>query len=327
LIEKIEYSYEELLGRELWEIGTFRKIAASKDAFIELQKEEYIRFEDMPLKTKSGKSINVEFVSNVYLVNNEKVIQCNIRDITDRKKTEQDLKESESRLRELNITKDKFFSIIAHDLKSPFSSIIGLSELLVDQVGKNDYKGISEYANMIQTSSWRAMDLLTNLMEWSRSQTGRMVFNPININLAELIEETSALLQESANQKNITISMNLPAGLTVFADKSMINTILRNLISNAIKYTNPGGKIDILAVKGEKEMTVKVSDDGIGIKEDDLGKLFLIEASRSTRGTSDEEGTGLGLILCKEFVSKHGGKIWAESVYGQGSMFAFTNPV
>jgi PAS domain S-box-containing protein len=327
LMNVLGYSYEEFLGKELWEIGIFKNIEDSKAAFIELQNKGFIRFEDMPLETKNGKPINVEYVSNVYLVDKAKVIQCNIRDISDRKRAEDNLKESEKRLRELNATKDKFFSIIAHDLKSPFTSIIGLSELLSDQVSKNDYNGIDEYANMIQTSSWRAMDLLTNLMEWSRSQTGRIVFNPQNINLADLIDESSALLQESANQKNIVITKNLPAGLTVFADKSMINTILRNLISNAIKYTNPGGKIDITAVKGERELTVRVSDDGVGIKENDLAKLFLIEASRSTRGTRDEDGTGLGLILCKEFVSKHGGKIWVESVHGQGSRFAFTIPV
>ena len=281
----------------------------------------------MPLETKNGKPINVEYVSNVYLVDKAKVIQCNIRDITERKRAEENLKESEKRLRELNATKDKFFSIIAHDLKSPFTSIIGLSELLAEQVSKNDYKGIDEYANMIQTSSWHAMDLLTNLMEWSRSQTGRMVFNPVNLNLGELIEEASALLEESANQKSITIAKDLPVGLIMFADKSMINTVLRNLISNAIKYTNPGGRIDISAIQGEKELTVNVSDNGVGIKEETLEKLFLIGASTSTRGTSDEEGTGLGLILCKEFISKHGGKIWAESLPGQGSRFAFTIPV
>jgi len=266
-------------------------------------------------------------VSNVYLVDKAKVIQCNIRDITERKRAEENLKESEKRLRELNATKDKFFSIIAHDLKSPFTSIIGLSELLAEQVSKNDYNGIDEYANMIQTSSWHAMDLLTNLMEWSRSQTGRMVFNPVNIKIGELIEEASALLEESANQKSITIAKDLPVGLIMFADKSMINTVLRNLISNAIKYTNPGGRIDISAIQGEKELTVNVSDNGVGIKEETLEKLFLIGASTSTRGTSDEEGTGLGLILCKEFISKHGGKIWAESLPGQGSRFAFTIPV
>ena len=327
LIEVLGYSYEEFLGKELWEIGIFKNIEDSKAAFIELQNKGFIRFEDMPLETKNGKPINVEYVSNVYLVDKAKVIQCNIRDITERKRAEENLKESEKRLRELNATKDKFFSIIAHDLKSPFTSIIGLSELLAEQVSKNDYKGIDEYANMIQTSSWHAMDLLTNLMEWSRSQTGRMVFNPVNLNLGELIEEASALLEESANQKSITIAKDLPVGLIMFADKSMINTVLRNLISNAIKYTNPGGRIDISAIQGEKELTVNVSDNGVGIKEETLEKLFLIGASTSTRGTSDEEGTGLGLILCKEFISKHGGKIWAESLPGQGSRFAFTIPV
>jgi PAS domain S-box-containing protein len=327
LISVLGYSYEEFLGKELWEIGIFRNIEDSKAAFIELQNKEFIRFEDMPLQTKSGKPINVEYVSNVYLVDKAKVIQCNIRDISDRKQAEENLKESEKRLRELNATKDKFFSIIAHDLKSPFTSIIGLSELLAEQVSKNDYRGIGDYANMIQSSSWHAMDLLTNLLEWSRSQTGRMEFNPVNIDLVELIEEASELLQESANQKNIAISKFLPASLIWSADRSMINTILRNLISNAIKYTNPGGRIEISAVQGEKELTVSVTDDGVGINEDNLKKLFLIEVSNSTRGTSDEEGTGLGLILCKEFVSKHNGKIWAESVPGHGSRFVFTIPV
>lgn len=327
LIEILGYTYEEFLGKELWEIGIFKNIEDSKAAFLELQNKGFIRFEDMPLETKKGRPINVEYVSNVYLVDKAKVIQCNIRDISDRKRAEENLKESENRLRELNATKDKFFSIIAHDLKSPFTSIIGLSELLADQVSKKDYNGIDEYADMIQTSSWRAMDLLTNLMEWSRSQTGRMEFKPVNINLVRLIEEATALLQESANQKNITISKFLPASLISFADKSMINTILRNLISNAIKYTNTGGKIEISAFQGEKELTISVSDDGVGINEENLNRLFLIEAGGSTRGTRDEEGTGLGLILCKEFVSKHHGNIWAESVPGQGSRFAFTIPV
>lgn len=327
LIEILGYSFDEFLGKELWEIGIFKNIEDSKAAFVELQNKGFIRFEDMPLETKSGKPINVEYVSNVYLVDHVKVIQCNIRNITERKKAELQLKESEKRLLELNATKDKFFSIIAHDLKSPFTSIIGLSELLAEQVGRKDYDGIEEYANMIQSSSWRAMDLLTNLMEWSRSQTGRIEFNPVSINMAELIDEVSELLNVAAKQKNITISKDLPAGLTLFADRLMINTVLRNLISNAVKYTNNGGTIEISAVLKEKELEVSVKDNGIGLKKEALDKLFHIEESVSTPGTQDEEGTGLGLILCKDFVSKHGGKIRAESEPGNGSRFVFTIPV
>lgn len=327
LIEILGYSFDEFLGKELWEIGIFKNIEDSKAAFVELQNKGFIRFEDMPLETKSGKPINVEYVSNVYLVDKVKVIQCNIRNITERKNAELRLKESEKRLLELNATKDKFFSIIAHDLKSPFTSIIGLSELLAEQVGRKDYDGIEEYANMIQSSSWRAMDLLTNLMEWSRSQTGRIEFNPVSINMAELIDEVSELLNVAAKQKNITISKDLPGGLTLFADRLMINTVLRNLISNAVKYTNNGGTIEISAVLKEKELEVSVKDNGIGLKKEALDKLFHIEESVSTPGTQDEEGTGLGLILCKDFVSKHGGKIRAESEPGNGSRFVFTIPV
>jgi PAS domain S-box-containing protein len=327
LIDILGYSYEEFLGKELWEIGIFKNIEDSKAAFIELQNKGYIRFEDKPLETKSGKPISVEYVSNVYMVDDAKVIQCNIREITERKIAEAHLKESEARLLELNATKDKFFSIIAHDLKSPFTSIIGLSDLLAEQVGKKDYEGIDEYANMIQSSSWHAMDLLTNLMEWSRSQTGRMEFNPANINLSGLINEVIELLNDSAKHKYITISEDIPADLSLFADRLMLNTVLRNLVSNAVKYTNIGGTIRISAVLREKELEMAVKDNGIGIKTETLEKLFHIEESISTPGTQDENGTGLGLILCKDFVLKHGGKIWAESEPGNGSRFVFTIPV
>jgi PAS domain S-box-containing protein len=326
LIDMLGYSYEEFLGKELWEIGIFKNIDDSKAAFIELQNKGYIRFEDMPLETKNGRPINVEYVSNVYYVDKAKVIQCNIRDITDRKRAEEALKESEKRLLELNATKDKFFSIIAHDLKSPFNSIIGLSDLLTEKIHRKDYSEIEEYAMIIQNSSWRAMDLLTNLIEWSRLQTGRMEYNPVYIEIVSLINEVTELLNDSARQKSITVSREVPPYFNVLADKPMISTVLRNLISNAIKFTKTGGNIVISVVGKNKELVVAVSDNGIGIKKDALGKLFLIGATVSTRGTSDEEGTGLGLILCKDFILKHGGKIRAESEVGKGSKFIFTLP-
>ena len=247
-------------------------------------------------------------------------------DITERRKAEEAIKENESRLRELNATKDKFFSIIAHDLKSPFNSILGLSNMLADQVREKNHEGIEEYAGIIQKSTQRVFDLLMNLLEWSRSQTGRMEFSREYIELGALISEVIELLGESAHLKSITIIRELPRNMLVFADKAMISTILRNLISNAIKFTYPGGKIVISSDKKPDELMISISDNGIGIKKEVIDKLFRIDETYIAPGTQEEKGTGLGLILCKEFIEKHGGKIWVESEVDKGSTFYFTIP-
>ena len=327
LIEILGYRYDEFIGKELWEMGIFRNIEESKAAFIELQNKGYIRFENMPLETKNGLQINVEYVSNVYYVDKVKVIQCNIRDISERRQMEIALKESETRLRELNSTKDKFFSIIAHDLRSPFSSIIGLSELLTEKMHKKDYEGIEEYTAIIQNSSWRAMDLLTNLIVWARLQTGRMEFKSENVDLVSLINEVTELSSDFARQKSLTIYREVPSSIIVLGDKAMISSVLRNLISNAIKFTNPGGKIVISTEQNKNILTIIVTDNGVGIKKNEIDKLFHIESCISTPGTKEEQGTGLGLILCYDFVQKHGGKIWVESEAGKGSIFKFTIPL
>ncbi|MFP4622474.1 MAG: ATP-binding protein [Bacteroidales bacterium] len=250
----------------------------------------------------------------------------NVRDITERKNAEQALKASEDRLAGLNATKDKFFSIIGHDLRGPFNSIIGFCNLLTNQLQQNDYGGVERYARIIRDSSYRAMDLITNLLEWSRAQSGKIEFNPEYIELVTVINEVTDLLDDSAEQKSITISQHLPHNLPVFADKDMVPTILRNLISNGIKFTNPGGEIMIRADQQDDRMRVSVADSGVGISEEGLDKLFTIENSRPTLGTQHEKGTGLGLLLCKEFVEMHGGQIWAESREGEGSTFYFTLP-
>lgn len=247
-------------------------------------------------------------------------------DITERRQYEETLKNNETHLRELVATKDKFFSIIAHDLKSPFNSILGLSNLLVEQIEEKNYEGIEEYAGIIQKSSIIVFDLLMNLLEWARSQTGRMEFSREYIELGTVINEVIELLNQSANQKSITIIKELPRNLLVFVDKAMISTILRNLISNAIKFTRQGGQIVILADKKPDELMISIADNGIGIKKEAIGKLFRIDENHVTLGTQNERGTGLGLILCKEFVEKHGGKIWVESEVGKGSEFCFTIP-
>jgi signal transduction histidine kinase len=238
-----------------------------------------------------------------------------------------ELKAQKSQLLELNATKDKFFSIIAHDLRSPFNAIMGLSDLLVEQIKQKDYDGIEQYAGIIRKSSQKAVNLLMNLMEWSRSQTGRMHFNPKQVDLIESIIETIALFDEVARKKGIVIKSKLPSNATVFADLAMINTVLRNLISNAIKFTRSEGEIIVeLLATNAHELIVSVKDNGIGIQEKRVEKLFQIDSSQSTPGTSNEQGTGLGLILCKEFIQKHGGKIWAESEVSKGSTFYFSLP-
>ena len=255
-----------------------------------------------------------------------KSVVLNVRDITKRKNAEQALKESETRLSELNATKDRFFSIIAHDMKSPFHSILGLSELLYEQIRENNYKGLEKYASLIQKSSQQALNLLTNLLEWSRSQTGRIEFNPEYLELVEQINSGIELLNNYALQKSISITKNLPASIPVFADKAMTETILRNLISNAIKFTSPGGKIIIGAKSNQNEVIIWVKDNGVGIAKEDAEKLFRIDHSHSTPGTQRETGTGLGLLICREFVDLHSGRIWVESECGKGSTFYFTLP-
>ena len=168
------------------------------------------------------------------------------------------------------------------------------------------------------------MDLLTNLMEWSRSQTGRMIFAPRYFDLVEFLADIIPLFSDIAGQKSITIQMDIPPKVSVFADQAMISTVFRNLISNAIKFTKAGGKIVLSVNQNTTGIVVSVQDTGIGIPEIMIGKLFQIDQCYSTPGTNREQGTGLGLILCKEFVEKHGGKIWVESEEGKGSVFFFT---
>ena len=250
-----------------------------------------------------------------------------IQDITERKLAEKALKENEERLRDLNATKDKFFSIIAHDLRSPFTSIIGFIDLLIDKIQKKENDGIEKYSRIIAKSSRMAMDLLTNLFEWSRLQTGKMEFKPAQIDLAAIIHEVLDHISDSAWQKSIEISKEFPASVSAFADKQMISTVLRNLLSNAIKFTNAGGVINISVIPKKNELLISVKDNGVGISQPDVEKLFRIDVGHSTSGTDGEQGTGLGLMLCKEFVLKHKGKILVRSEVGIGSEFVFTLPV
>ncbi|MCF7921133.1 MAG: PAS domain-containing sensor histidine kinase [Candidatus Marinimicrobia bacterium] len=277
---------------------------------------------------KNGGWVYLEAFGNNQLDNPViNAVVLNVRDITERKNAEQMIKENEVRLKALNDTKDRFFSIIGHDLKNPFSSVVGFSNLIVDHIQKEDYKSVAEFATIIQSSANRAMSLLSNLLEWSQAQTGKIEFNPEYIELVSVINDVMALFDDSAGQKSITLSKNLPHSLPVLADKAMINSILRNLISNGIKFTRPGGVIIIIAEQAENELVVSVADNGVGIKPAAVDKLFRIDTAYTTAGTNRETGTGLGLLLCKEFIDLHGGRIWIESELDKGSTFSFSIPI
>lgn len=236
------------------------------------------------------------------------------------------VEQSTKKLAQIVDTNTKFISIIAHDLRSPFSSIIGALELL--KAGMNDFKKneIEEFIDIAYNSANSTLSLLDNLLVWAISQNKEKSFNPVKINLYELIVEEIENINFTARQKQIVIHNSIEPDLNINADIQMVKTILRNLISNAVKYTNPGGEITLSASEGERFVEITVKDNGIGISSEAQGNLFKIDSFHSSAGTNNEHGTGLGLLLCIEFVEMHGGNIWIESELGKGSEFKFTLP-
>lgn len=237
-----------------------------------------------------------------------------------------ELKQNEADLKQLNATKDKFFSIIAHDLKNPFSTIMGFTDLLLMYPQNNTPEKYERFVKMIHRASNQGFNLLENLLEWSRSQTNRIQYTPENLKLNHVIKESIALIESKAKQKNITIRYENAAELEIYADNYMLSTILRNLLSNAVKFTPTGGVITVETLQKNDKTLIKIKDSGVGISPENQRKLFRLDKNYSTTGTSQERGTGLGLILCKEFTDKHDGTIWVESEQGKGSVFTFTIP-
>jgi signal transduction histidine kinase len=227
----------------------------------------------------------------------------------------------------LNTDKDRFISILSHDLKSPFNNLLGLSEVLTEDIRKLDIDEIESIANNINKSARIAHNLLEDILMWARTQQGKIPFKPQKLSFRDIYINVFEILNPNAKAKNISINYSEQDKINIFADINMLKTVLRNLVSNAIKFTNSGGAINIIAEENSGNVTISVSDNGIGIKPDDLIKLFDISQVLTTTGTAKETGSGLGLLLCKEFVEKHGGKIWVESEVGRGSEFKFTLPL
>jgi PAS domain S-box-containing protein len=267
--------------------------------------------------------------NNIFpVIEDDKLIKLKgvIIDITNRKRAELALKENERKLLQLNTDKDRFISILSHDLRSPFNNLLGLSEVLTEDIRKLDIVEIEEIAKNINKTAQTTFNLLEDILMWARANSGKIPFNPKTLSLEDICKNTLEIFNQSAKAKNIAINYSVPDHINVFADIDMLKTVLRNLVSNAIKFTNKNGAININAEENDGNVTISVFDNGIGIKPDDLTKLFNISEVLTTKGTAEETGTGLGLLLCKEFVEKHGGKIWVESEVGKGSEFKFTLP-
>ncbi len=226
----------------------------------------------------------------------------------------------------LNSDKDRFISILGHDLKGPFNNILGFSELLSEDIHNLNTNEIEDIAKNINKAAKRTYKLLEDILIWARIQKGNVLFKPQTLSFSDICMNVVDILTQIANAKNITISCYTADKLDVWADKEMLKTILRNLVSNSIKFSNSGDVISLVAVQADSTITISVSDNGIGIPCESLAKLFDISQVLTTKGTAGETGTGLGLLLCKEFVEKHGGRIWAESVAGKGSVFSFSLP-
>ena len=338
---QVNEKFSKILGSTLEEVtsDTYLKMIYSEDLefFLENMRRlntGKIKLFSMEMRYfKPDGNLIWTYLTCVPLWTEKDTVRLNLRilvDITHRKRNEEDVNRYLTELENLNHTKDKFFKIIAHDLRNPFSGIIGISDLLEERLKTEDNEHSTEllkHIRMIQTSSKSAFNLLENLMQWARSQTGEISFSPQNISIKTTISTTLLLLSGNAFRKNIQISIEAVTDEKVYADESLVSTILRNLLTNAIKFSYPNGKIIVSTRTNNKFIEISITDFGVGIDKANLEKIFRIDSKFSKPGTENEKGTGLGLILSKEFTELQGGEIWAESEIGSGSIFTFTLPL
>ncbi len=309
------FSYEEAEKRLEHVRKVFRSSEKSEiDVKVDLPDGKIIYFVTLidPIKDEHGKICWVSCIS---------------KNITERKEAEITIKLQNDKLGKLIDDKNRFMSILAHDLRGPFNSILGFLDLLLINIRKYDTDKIEKHINIVYNSAQNTYDLLEDLLIWAGAQSGKLPFEPQKNKLSAICNNAIENLKLNANNKNIAINYLGGDEIFIFADTNMINTILRNLISNAIKFTKHSGLIEIHAEKNSTSATITVIDSGVGIEADSLTNIFDSSKRNTTLGTSNEKGTGLGLLLCKEFIEKHGGNIWVKSELGRGSEFKFTIPL
>ena len=289
----------------------------------EINDKFYVEQAEQPCK--DGRKIWTEVVSKYYHnpITGRMEIHGVTRNISERKKAEIELKQKNDELEKINAEKDKFFSIISHDLRSPFNGILGITKLMASDLKQFSMQEISDISHSLNQSANNLYRLLNNLLEWSRMHRGAMDFNPEYFHLNSIVKDLEKLFDDTAAQKEITLIDNVNENIFINADKNMMETVLRNLISNGIKFTKNGGKVTISAEKKEGKVRISVEDTGIGIPDEIIDNLFRIDKQPGRMGTNNEPGTSLGLVLCKEFIEKHGSRLELKSEVGKGSNFSF----
>ncbi|NQU86866.1 MAG: hypothetical protein HQ541_14010 [Mariniphaga sp.] len=292
--------------------------AADLMAVIELKDEEI---------KKLNKSLAEVNARSANLVARRELQVVNIRELNTELQYEVEVRQNtEENLKKLNETKDRFFSIIAHDLRNPFISFVNLVTILKEHSESFTKDEIIELIGDLHSSALNTQTLLENLLEWTKTQTDRLEVEPKAYRLKSIFDEIMLVCKHHADSKNITIESKINDEITILADKNMICTVMRNLLSNSIKFSEKESKINVLATDINNKIIISVKDNGIGISQKNMEKLFRLDSKITSHGTDNEKGSGLGLILCKEFIEKNGGKISVESKPGEGSIFTFSVP-
>jgi PAS domain S-box-containing protein len=321
------FTQEDVSGKLSTEINIWA-IPEDLDKMIAGIKEKgFIKNLESKFRCKDGSLKTAIISANIIVLNNEPHILTIARDITERKQAEDEIKQKSKELAKSNAEKDKFFSILAHDLRSPFNGFLGLTQIMVEEMQSLTKAEIQEIAVDMSKSATNLYRLLENLLKWSQIQQGMISFNPEVIQLDLVVGESIDMIQESANNKDIELVTDIPADLVAFADKNMLQSTVRNLVSNAVKFTPKGGKIKLSAKASVNQcIEIAIQDSGIGMNQFLIDNIFRFDVKTNRLGTENEPSTGLGLMLCKEFVEKQGGEIWVESAEGSGSIFHFTIP-
>jgi PAS domain S-box-containing protein len=334
LITMLGFTREEFIEKTIWEIGFFKDIVANKDKFIELQKNEFVRYKDLPLEKANGDKMDVEFVSNVYLVDTRKVIQCNIRDITVNKKAEHALQVSNTELKKAKevadcavLAKSNFLANMSHEIRTPMNAIIGMAELLSETIlDKEQLK----YVSIFKKAGFNLLHIIDDILDISKIESGKFTLNNEKFNIKYLVREVVDILSIAAETKKLVLTnffnSNTPENL--LGDSFRIKQILMNLVGNAIKFTATGTVIVRVASNFDKErkgnILFEVIDTGIGIPKEHQNKLFQLYSQIDSTSTKTYGGSGLGLSISKKIVEMMGGEIWIDSDLDKGTKISFT---